>query len=573
VPAAAALSYREEIMTHTLPRRALLSMTASAIALAAGAPAAFAQQAGDRIRKIVLISWPQGQNPQAYQAGQLIAQEWRKLGLEIEIRSLPWQQHVQVVWNEREKWDMTMWRMVGRPERSDPDELVFNLYHSSTAAKGFNFIGYNNPAYDKIAEAQRQSTDQEKRRALVREAQILIDKDQAQAFLVHPTHVKAFNKAVWDEASIVNQSGIGLRNFWTFIRATPKGDVKQMVLNAAEPVLAINPLFIAGGTSSWTTELIWDRLARVGPDGLPQDWAAEKLAWVNETTIDATIRVGMTWHDGKPVTTDDVIYSFEAPGIENKVPMYKPFVADIAKMEKTGERTVRFTLKRPNAAFVTASLAKINLIPKHIWEPVMKDLLGKPENAEALANPSPVGSGPFKLVRARGNEEVVLDRYDKHFSPPKMERWVLRIVTNPEAILGMLRRGEINFLADYGGDTEVLEKMAKETPNIVVKAEVDIGFEYTAFNLRRAPFNDPNFRRALSLAIDRNVMVQAAWNGYAVAANSHVSPALKFWHASEVDGMKTGFQMAKDLLEKSGYRMVGGQLHYPSGVKETLTAN
>lgn len=568
-------------MLKNLPRRTVLTMSVSALALAAGAPAAFAQQAGDRIRKIILISWPQGQNPQAYQAGQLIAQEWRKLGLEIEIRSLPWQQHVQVVWNEREKWDMTMWRMVGRPERSDPDELVFNLYHSSTAAKGFNFIGYNNPAYDKIAEAQRQATDVEKRRDLVRQAQMLIDQDQAQAFLVHPTHVKAFNKAVWDEATIVNQSGIGLRNFWTFIQAAPKGDVKQMVLNAAEPVLAINPLFIAGGTSSWVTELIWDRLARVGADGLPRNWSAEKLEWVNPTTLDATIRAGMTWHDGKPVTPEDIMYSFEAPGIEDekdgkktpKVPMYRPFVADIAKMEKTGERTVRFTLKQPNAAFVTASLAKINLIPKHIWEPVMKDLMGKPENAEALTNPSAVGSGPFKLVRSRGQEEVVLDRNPTHFSPPKMERWVLRIVPNPEATIGMLRRGEINFLADYGGDAEVLEKMAKETPNIVVKAEVDLGFEYTAFNLRRAPFNDPNFRKALSLAIDRKVMVDAAWNGYAVAANSHVSPALKFWHASEVDNMKTGFQMAKDLLEKSGYRMVGGKLHYPSGVKETLSPN
>ncbi len=199
--------------------------------------------------------------------------------------------------------------------------------------------------------------------------------------------------------------------------------------------------------------------------------------------------------------------------------------------------------------------------------------MGKPENAEALTNPSAVGSGPFKLVRSRGQEEVVLDRNPTHFSPPKMERWVLRIVPNPEATIGMLRRGEINFLADYGGDAEVLEKMAKETPNIVVKAEVDLGFEYTAFNLRRAPFNDPNFRKALSLAIDRKVMVDAAWNGYAVAANSHVSPALKFWHASEVDNMKTGFQMAKDLLEKSGYRMVGGKLHYPSGVKETLSPN
>ncbi len=560
-------------MKSHLPRRAVLAMTVSAVALMAAAPWASAQEAGDRIRKIVLISWPQGGNPQGFQASQLIAQVWRQLGLEVEVRSMPWQQHVQVVWNDRERWDTTMWRMVGRPERSDPDELVYNLYHSSTAAKGFNFVGYKNPEYDRIAEAQRQASDQEKRQELVRQAQRIVDRDQIQAFLVHPTSVKAFNKNVWAEESIVSQSGIGLRNFWTFVRATPKGAQKQMVMNSPEPVLSINPLFIAGSTSSWITELVWDRLARVGPDGLTQPWAAEKIDWVNPTTIEATIRAGMTWHDGRPVTAEDVMFSFEAPAMENKVPMYRPFVADIAKLEKAGERTVRFTLRQPNAAFVTASLAKINLIPKHVWEPVMKDLMGKPENAEALKDPSPVGSGPLKLVRARGQEEIVLDRFEAHWSAPKMERLIIRIVPNPEATLGMLRSGEINFLADYGGDPEVLEKLAKDNPHIAVKAEVDIGFEYTAFNLRRAPFNDPNFRRALSLAIDRNVMVQAAWNGYAVKANSHISPALKHWHEPAVNEMKTGMQLAKDLLEKSGYRVVVGRLHYPAGVKETLTPN
>ncbi len=553
--------FRRHMMTGSLALGALFAV---------GLGSVQAQQAGDRIRKIVLISWPQSANPQAYQASQLIAQTWRQIGLDVEVRSMPWQQHVQAVWNERDKWDTTMWRMVGRPERSDPDEIIFNNYHSMTADKGFNFIGYRNPEYDKVAEDQRQATDPEKRKALIHQAQKIIDRDQAQMFLVHPMSMKAFNKNVWAEDSIVVQSGIGIRNFWTFIKATPKGDQKQMVLNSAEPVVAVSPLFIAGAASSWVTELIWDRLARVGGDGLPQPWAAEKIEWLNPTTVDATIRAGMTWHDGKPVTLDDVIYSFQAPAIENKVPMYRSAVADIVKVERSGDRRVRFTLKAPNAAFVTASLAKINLIPKHIWEPVMKDLMTKPENAEALTNPSAIGSGPFKMVRNRGQEEIVLDRFSEHFAAPKMERWVLRIVPNPEATLGMLRRNEINFLADYGGTPDVLEKLAKEAPQISVKSEVDIGFEYTAFNLRRAPFNDANFRRALSMSIDRNVMVQAAWGGYAVAANSQISPALKFWHDPDTAKIRTGLPVAREILEKAGYRVVSGRLHYPQGVTETL---
>src|SRR3954451_2561379 len=78
----------------------------------------------------------QGAVPQSFQAAQLIAQAWRQLGLDVEVRPTARQQLSQVVWYERERWDATMWRMVGRPERSDPDELVFNLFHSSTAPRG-----------------------------------------------------------------------------------------------------------------------------------------------------------------------------------------------------------------------------------------------------------------------------------------------------------------------------------------------------------------------------------------------------------------------------------------------------
>ena len=149
----------------------------------------------------------------------------------------------------------------------------------------------------------------------------------------------------------------------------------------------------------------------------------------------------------------------------------------------------------------------------------------------------------------------------------------MRIVPNPEATLGMLRRNEINFLADYGGAPDVLDKLSKDAPQLKVVSEIDIGFEYAAFNLRRAPFNDVNFRRALSLAVDRNVMVQAAWNGYAVASNSHVSPALSYWHDNEITKMRTGLPLAKEILDKAGYKVVGGKLSYPAGVKENLKAN
>ena len=147
----------------------------------------------------------------------------------------------------------------------------------------------------------------------------------------------------------------------------------------------------------------------------------------------------------------------------------------------------------------------------------------------------------------------------------------MRIVPNAEATLGMLKRGELNFLGFFGGDPEVLEKFAKDNPDIVIRSETDVGFEFVAFNNRRPPFDDVAFRRALSLCIDRRLMVSAAWQDFAVPANSHVSPVLSFWHDPSVDQMKTGLAEAKKILQEAGYRLVGGKLYYPAGKQEKLT--
>ncbi|MFL5140496.1 MAG: ABC transporter substrate-binding protein [Microvirga sp.] len=537
-----------------ISRRQTLFLGGAAALPLAGLGEAFGQGAGDPVRKIILYSDTQGAVPQSFQAAQLIAQAWRQLGLDVEVRPTARQQLSQVVWYERERWDATMWRMVGRPERSDPDELVFNLFHSSTAPRGFNFVGYKSPEYDRIAEQQRQAVDIEARKKLIREAQAIVSRDAPYAFLIHPKTLQAFNQQIWDAGSIVIQKGVGIRNFWTFVGAAPKAAQRTMIINSGTQLQAIHPLYIAGAPDSWVNELVWDRLVRVGPDGLPRPWAAESFTFVNDRTVDVTIRDGMTFHDGRPVTVDDVIFSFEAPMRTDKVPMFKPFVSDIERIERTGERGLRFNLKQVNSAFATTALGRVFIAPKHVWEPHLKSVEGKPENIESIRDSANVGSGPFRQVRARLNEEIVLERFDKHWAVPKMDRLVVRIIPNAEAVIGMMRSGELNLLAEYGGDPEVLEALAKEVPAIKITQETDIGMEFLGFNNRRPPFSDPAFRAALSAAIDRDVLVQAAWNGFAVPSTSHVSPALPFWYAADVKPPASGVPAAREMLKSRASR-------------------
>ncbi len=555
-------------MKNATPLVSAIALAASVLALDATALAPQAMAAGDEVRPLTLWARTQSANPQAYQAAQLIAQSWRELGIEVDVRGIPRPQQSDLVWYNRDEWDVTMWQMVGRPERSDPDEFVYNLFHSSTAPTGYNFVGYINPEYDAVAEQQRRTTDPEARRELIFKAQQIIDDDQVYAFLVYPAKVFAFDNTVFADDSVVEQPGLGIKNIWTYLNAEPLTDQRDMILNSTDEMNAINPFYISGATDSWVTELIWDRLMRIGPDGLPRPWAAESVNWNDDTTLDVTLREGMTWHDGQPVTSADVIFSFEAPSRGDLVPMYKPFVANIESMEALDELTVRFTLTEPSAAFFTSSLATLNLAPEHVWAPLMASIEGGGDNAESILEESRIGSGPFRFARWNFQEEVVLEANADHWAAPNIDRWIIRIVPNVEAGLGMLRRGEINFMSDYTGDPEVLLNVAVEDGDLSVIDSIDIGFQYLAFNHRRAPFDDPFLRRALSLAIDRNLMVAAAWNGFAVAANSHVSPALSYWHNDATDSMETGAEVAKALLAEGGYEVIDGRLHYPDGVTE-----
>ena len=557
-------------MTHPTPtRRAVLAGTTAALALTAAR--ARAAEPGDKIRPIMLISKPQASDPSLFQAAQLAAQQWRKLGLNVQVQVVSSPEQQSVVWNQRQKWDISTWEMVGRPERSDPDELVYSLFTSSLAPTGYDFVGYVNPAYDAVAQAQRQELDATKRQALVKQAQDIIGRDVPYIYLVYPRRSAAFNNTVWKADSIVTESGIGIRNFWTFVAAEPLGAQTDMVLNANNEIDYISPVRM-DAIGSWVTDLVWDKLTRVGPDGQPRPWAAESYRWLGDTQMEATLRQGMTFHDGTPVTMEDVLYSFDLPAHKDKTPQFFPFVSNIAKVEQTGPRTIVFTLQAPQASFPTTTMSKINLVPKHVWEPIAAGMQGKADMVENFNEEKHVGSGPFRFVHWHNSEEVMLERNPAHWSAPKLARWILRIVPNQEATLGMMKTGEMNFLSLFTGDPRVLAALPKDAPQVTVVTETDLGFQFLAMNLRRPPFDDTAFRQGLSAAVSRKLMAAAAYNGFGVPAGSCVSTALPFWHADDslIDGGDLAH--AKKLLADAGYTLEGGALHYPAGKKETLAS-
>ncbi|MBC7078259.1 MAG: hypothetical protein H5T92_08145, partial [Synergistales bacterium] len=161
------------------------------------------------IRKLVVLSRTQGEAPHEFETLKLLTEDMKKLGLDVELRIIPWDQLMDVVWYQRDKWDMTGWDMIGRPERSDPDEFLYNMFHSSTAKDGYNFPGFTNPEYDKVVEQQRSTIDREQRRQLVFKAQEIIAQDVPIAFFTYPKMPFVFNSKVWDSNTMVDAAGLG----------------------------------------------------------------------------------------------------------------------------------------------------------------------------------------------------------------------------------------------------------------------------------------------------------------------------------------------------------------------------
>jgi peptide/nickel transport system substrate-binding protein len=526
--------------------------------------------ANDRlIRKIVVLTRPQAAVPDEFETCNLLVAEMQALGINAQLKVMPWEQMADFVWYQRDKWDMTGWQMAARPERLDPDEFTFNLFHSSTAPKGYNFVGYISSAYDKVAEEQRITIDRDKRQKLIKKAQEIIAEDVGYLFSVNQTLNYVFNNKVFAANSVKDMAGLGIKNFWTYINIQPTGSQKDFICNSNDAIQASNPFFISGSVDSWITELIWDRIMRMGEDGLPKPWAAEKVEWQNPTTVKIVMRAGMKWHDGKPVTVEDVKFSFEAP-LTGEVPMYKPFVTNIKNIEIVDNRTLVFTLHKPSAAFETATLAKLNLAPKHIWQPIIEKLKTSPDNAEAHQEKVPIGSGPFKFGHWKFQEEFVLMANKDHFAAPKIDRWIVRIIPNMEAVLGMILNGEINFTTQYVGDAQLLSQKVKADPKLTMISSVDLGFKFVAINHRRPPFSDKAFRRALAAVMDRQMIVDAIWKGFAVPGDSIISPALKFWKNTNLNYPTGGNEAAKKMLKAAGYEWdKKGRLMYPQGQKET----
>lgn len=252
------------------------------------------------------------------------------------------------------------------------------------------------------------------------------------------------------------------------------------------------------------------------------------------------------FHDGKPVTSEDVAFSIMA--IKANHP-FKSMLAAVDKVETPDPYTVIIRLSHPHPALLLAmSPALMPIMPKHIYGDGQA-LLSHP------ANLKPIGSGPFKLTDYKQGDHYTLEKFDRFFiqGRPLLDKIVVRTVTDQNAGVVSMERGDVNIYPYMNGirDIERLEK----APNLVVtkKGAEGIGaLNWLEFNTKKKPLDDVRVRQAIAFAANRDFIVGKLMRGKAAESTGPISPGSPFYEKG-VETYKFDLAKAQKLLDAAGY--------------------
>lgn len=515
-----------------------------------------------RVRQIELYVTTAEYDPVRYEMGLMVAENWRKLGFDVKVTPLAWDR-LSELGMQQHKFDAFTLEWAGRAERIDPDHFVYQTLHSSQDVPGaYNIVGYRNPEYDQIAEAQRREMNIEKRRELVFRAQEIAAEDVPYAPILYRNQIVAYNSRDFD--NVTPMLGEGLMSVWNWLSITPKGERKVVRLGYPSDVTSLNPLSTVNAHDHQTLSLIYDRLVRVNPDGEPELWAAEDMKQIEPTVLEFKLRQGMKFHDGRPVTAEDVVYTFQLiRDVES--PYFLNLIKMVEKVEAIDDLTVRFTLTEPTASFLANTLGQVYILPKHVWQPIYEQ--GGAEAVLNYPNSEPIGSGPFALEYWRKDQEMMLKTVKDYFRPAKIDGILKIAYADNQGLVGALQAGE----ADVAG-WALLPSEADSLKNfdhLTVLEVQNHGLVHINYNTRVLPFSDKAVRLALTYAIPKQRVVEEILEGHGEVAHSIIGPANKFWHNPNVKKINFDLQEAVRILQEAGYAWdAEGRIYYPEGVSD-----
>ena len=303
--------------------------------------------------------------------------------------------------------------------------------------------------------------------------------------------------------------------------------------------------------------LIFSGLVKFDSRGLPQPDLAESWGVSADGKVyNFSLRPNAVWHDGQPVTSDDVLFTIEA--IKSPASLFPQDIKDLwtqIQVKRLDDKTFQFTLPEPFSPFL--DYATFGILPKHLLEAVPADQLPTAE-----FNLKPVGTGPYKfeeLIISGGQiTGVILTvNQDYYLGPPFIEQVVFRYYPNSAAALDAYRQGEVLGISQLTGD--VLGAALQEPALSVYTSRLpQMGMVFLNNNNPAVGFlQNATVRRALMLGLNRTVIISHILKGQAIVADSPILPG-SWAYYNEIERFSYDPEAAIQLLNKEGFIFTAG---------------
>jgi peptide/nickel transport system substrate-binding protein len=295
------------------------------------------------------------------------------------------------------------------------------------------------------------------------------------------------------------------------------------------------------------TNLMYDTLfwSQVKDD--PEPWLAERAdPSPDRKHWTVKLRAGVTWHDGQPLTADDVAFTFEkmkaTTGGRYSHHVWEYPVFESAEVLDT--LTVRINFKDAAPTFKILPGADLPIVPKHIWENIT--------DASKATDILPIGTGPYKMTSFVPDQIYRLEANADYFKgKPKVDAIDLPIVRDQSAAFAALQTGQVDSV-DRAVPPELFDQLSA-TPGIKVVQSTRMESVHLHFNNRRGSLTDARVRKAITEAIDNNAIVQTVLLGHGQPGRDGWVHPDSAW-ADPQGGHEFDVAKANKALDDAGYR-------------------
>ncbi|HEX2077663.1 MAG TPA: ABC transporter substrate-binding protein [Longimicrobium sp.] len=332
----------------------------------------------------------------------------------------------------------------------------------------------------------------------------------------------------------------------TFTGAAPGGTLIFLAEGDADD---LNPLTFDNTQSYQVVHLLFRALAR--RDSTLSNYVPDLLErWErpDANTVVLKVRPNLRWHDGRPVTAEDVVFTIQRQQDSATASPRQADVAAVTSVRAVDPQTVEVKLNRTGPSTLNALLEVIP-VPRHLLENVDPAQMRFHQFSQ-----NPVGNGLFRFGQwQKGQQITLVANAEAPEGRPALDRIVIRVVPDATARLTQLMNGE-------GDAMKVAPEQREQLQNargVVLHTAAQVRPGWIAFNQQKAPVNDAAVRRAFLMAVNRQQIVQAQFGEQGTPALSPIAPGLRE-HSADVRPIPYDPNAARQTLEQAGWRDTNG---------------